>query len=426
MYDKLIDKLNPIYDLTTKEPWYTRYDSYFDKLQHIMAKMYKLTLNEVRGDFWDFPEEISNFVHDCFIDFFITTSYKNYDDNIITKYINRFKHRLSRDTLEYLKQVRIRTFSVYKVLEKNPDGYDILQDILLGTEPIKVESVHNEYDNKNISTVLAKIIPYNGKNYFSGLPIKIYEERFKKKFKVTINKLKKLNLTRYEDITDEMFIKIQEIVQPEELKMFALAFQNVYDLFIEKLDEEYDYDFNDCQIIKYPIKNKKKVIKTLNSMEKDGMLNKTDNEFIFRWQYTLADDTHAGIDIIDNMLVCVTTSQELAKDINFLLQKKLQGAIGFAVFETINNGLEPDRDFTQQEENEILCIFFDKHLRETLKDKIPYLNNMTPKQCQKKNPDLFYEWINMIIQNAKDNTNNTYDYSWIIEELSLDKNRLLD
>ncbi len=126
------------------------------------------------------------------------------------------------------------------------------------------------------------------------------------------------------------------------------------------------------------------------------------------------------------MLVCVTTSQELAKDINFLLQTKLQGAIGFAVFETTNNGSEANRDLTPQEENEILCIFFDKHLRETLKNKIPYLNNMTPKQCQKKNPKLFYEWINMIIQNAKDNTNNTYDYSWIIDEFSLDNNRLLN
>ena len=202
MYDKLIDKINPIYDYTNKEPWVTKYYEHFDKLLHIMAKMYKLTLGEIKSDFWDFPEELSYFVHDCFIDFFITTSYKNYDDNIITKYINRFKHRLSRDTIEYLKQVRIRTFSVYKVIERNPNGYDIIQDILLGTEPIKVESIHNKDDNEDISTILAKVVPYDEKNYFCGLPINIDEEKFKKRFKVTINKLKKLNLTRYEDITN--------------------------------------------------------------------------------------------------------------------------------------------------------------------------------------------------------------------------------
>ena len=80
------------------------------------------------------------------------------------------------------------------------------------------------------------------------------------------------------------------------------------------------------------------------------------------------------------------------------------------------NANEDIPDYVKQE---LFQKFFDKHLKETLKTKIPVLHNLTPKQCLKKDPETFYKWLEDFKQNVLEQTERLYDFSWFLEELGV-------
>ena len=77
-------------------------------------------------------------------------------------------------------------------------------------------------------------------------------------------------------------------------------------------------------------------------------------------------------------------------------------------------------DIPVEVQEEMLKEFFDQHLRKSLDEKIPILNNKTPRQCVKSDPKRVLKWLEMMEENTKEQIpSGNYDMSWVYKELGL-------
>lgn len=115
-------------------------------------------------------------------------------------------------------------------------------------------------------------------------------------------------------------------------------------------------------------------------------------------------------------------TEKAPKKLLKILQENLKNNIGLArIEETDSNNIEPPEklELSEEELSGVLRQYFDEHLRNCLNDKIPILNNMTPKECAIKDPKRLKTWLKMMEENIKEQTQGTYEIAWVYEELRL-------
>ncbi len=362
------------------------------------------------------------------------------DTNVVDAFIKRFKHRISKDDIDVCNKLKKLYFSVYEIVDVKEGQYSIVKDILFNTNEIKViESAGNKAEMVG-QHVLASIISDGEDFYYIGVVIHIDDEYIEVIKKIIVPEFKKSNLT-FEGKNLPEIDKIKQVLYQHYPNLFYYAFKPfvIKPTVVNANNDEFGPV--KCRFkINNPKVNKAKIADILDSLhnkreyniyceDEDAwsfhMLRKssrkvkkadlTENDYII----------YADITIEKSYLEVFILYGTAANKIIDILKKNLKDLIGMAVIEEV---VPPEFDMQDDEEEEIspeieaevLKIFYDKHLKDTLKCKIPILNNMTPKQCLKKEPETFYRWWNLFKENIEEQTKGRYDYTWFKKELGLE------
>lgn len=187
------------------------------------------------------------------------------------------------------------------------------------------------------------------------------------------------------------------------------------DKVIEKLDKIPDFERNEGNELFWAFKEPRKKKKPIEGQ----VITSTDNIFL------------GDLQIKDNKLLCNTMTKPASEKLLKILQDNLGDLISMAVIEheDIFDTSKPKKSKKQNKEDfqipadvqeGIYKDFFDQHLRKSLDEKIPILNNKTPRQCVKSDPKRVLKWLEMMEQNTKEQIpGGNYDMSWVYNELGL-------
>lgn len=405
-----------VLELTNKEPWLSRFEDYQEECLEYFADYFELPPDKLIKKIEQKSDYLAGQFYGICVETFFEMTFDDPQDNIVTAYLKRFKFRMSKDEITILEQMRDNVFSIYEITDLKKGEHLIVEDVFSRGNEHKVFEEAGSLHAEPLTYRVAKMVEVRGKKYFTGVAFSLAIDYVQYVSKMLV-KIAKKEKTSIEEILRESSIQIFEEAFDELLTPPTILNAN-NDKMV----------FND---IYFEIKNKKQVIKILDSLSALGIL-RYEHEELF-WQLTekrkknktanqVEDILLADIKIQDNKLICRAITEKAPKKLLKILQENLKNNIGLARIEEINvKNMEPQEKFELSEEelSGVLSQYFDEHLRNCLNDKIPILNNMTPKECAIKDPKRLKTWLKVMEENIKEQTQGTYDMSWVYDKLGL-------
>ena len=391
------------------------------------------------------------------------------DDNVIDDYLEHRGWRESVRGRRYLEQLRDSVLSLYEVVEVSPGNHCDIKDVIREGKTVRVYERMGTQNLVKWDRLAARVIKLDGKNYFTGgiLPLEydasnLLIEHLEQLRPKLARKLKK----RAQKETSEKSVSASDIntqLLRESCPIFTQAWiANVLDALHKPLPDLYntsgdELSFTDTHFPYQPA-NRDSIIQRLqNSI--DWVRN---DEEGLHWVWLPGDkaDTngnkssgfaietfHGGEAAVYGALVVspqrltfTTNSLERAEQGKELLQAMLENLVGepltkietpeqfmanieeHAMKDSGQGSLNPiDPDI----EKEIIQKTLDTHYRKCLDDKIPALDNKTPRQCVKSKAGRkkVIEWLkyaeNQEQRRASSKNMEPYDFSWMWRELGI-------
>ncbi len=405
-----------VLELTNKEPWLSRFEDYQEECLEHFANYFELPPDKLIKKIEQKSDYLAGQFYGMCVETFFEMTFDDQQDNIVNAYLKRFKFRVPKDEITILEQMRDNVFSIYEITDLKKGEYLIVEDVFARGIEHKVFEEAGSLHAKPLTYRIAKMIEVRGKKYFTGVAFSLDIEYVQYVSKMLVKRAKKEKTS------------IEEILRESSIHIFEQAFDELLTPPTVLNANNDKMEFND---IYFEIKNKKQVIKILDSLSDLGIV-RYEHEELF-WQLTekrkkkktaihVDDILLADIKIRDNKLICRTITEKAPKKLLKILQENLKNNIGLARIEEPNvRNMEPPKELELSEEelSGVLRQYFDEHLRTCLNDKIPVLNSMTPKECAKKDPKRLKIWLKMMEENIKEQTQGTYDMSWVYDELRL-------
>ena len=435
-----------VIDMCRREEWENKFNQNQAQILDVLCNLHKLSQEEVVESILNIDKCIESQMMGFLMITFIS-KYFNDGSNVVDAYLKRFKHRMSRDEMKFYAGLKNIYFSVYKIIDVKPEKYSIIKDILFDTNEIKV--LEGSANNEDIigRHVLASVFEDEGEYYYTGILLPIDEEYLEEMIAPIKKELKGAKIS----------YKNRDLVPIDEVRTFLYKHYPIFFYYVFRpcvLEPTVINDNGDefkPKVCKFKIndinknKNKEKISDILTSLfdKKEYQILEEDE---YRWSLYLLQKSakkrkrselteedyilHGEIRLEDEYLKVTVLYSNQINYIIQILKTNLKDMIGMAVIEDLKiNDAEISEELTSKNvkdnipedvKNEFYKTFFDKHLKELLKIEIPALNNMTPKQCLKKNPKRFNKWYNTLKQEIETVSEGLYDITWFLEELGIE------
>lgn len=432
-----------VIDMCRRKEWENKFNQNQTQILDVLCNLHKLSQEEVVESILNIDECIESQMMGFLMITFIS-KYFNDGSNVVDAYLKRFKHRMSRDEMKFYAGLKNIYFSIYKIIDVKPEKYSIIKDVLFDTNEIKV--LEGSANNEDIigRHVLASVFEDEGEYYYTGIFLPIDEKYLEEMIAPIKKELKSAKIS----------YKNRDLVPIDEVRTFLYKYYPIFFYYVFRpcvIEPTIINDNGDefkPKVCKFKIndinKNKERISDILTSLfdKKEYQILEEDENwwslFLLRKsakklkksELTEEDYILYGeIRLEDEYL---KTTVLYSNQMNYIIQifkKNLKDMIGMAVIEDLNiDNAEASEELASNDikekipeevKNEFYKTFFDKHLKELLNVKIPELNNLTPKQCLKKDPKTFHKWLNTLKQELKTVTEGSYDVTWFLDELGI-------
>jgi len=393
------------------------------------------------------------------------------DRNVIDDYLERRAWRETVPGRRYLQQLRDSVLSLYEVVEVSPGRHCDIRDLVRGGKTFRVYERMGTQNLVKWDQLAARVLMMNGKHVFSGgiLPVpreashKLLQllsqsrESFNKKLSKAPDKEAMRELLSSENL-DELFLRqacpaftsiwlihtLQRLREPlpemtnrdgdtlvfTETRFPFLAEQ--LDAVARRLDATANWEREEA------------------SEHAWAWLSEPDAAVVDSKPGSLAFDTLWGGELPINgrleakpgVLTLTTNSAERAQRAKEELETLLHGLIGpgLSTLQTAEqlmaenkrqqprDGNPESKDAIDPEiEAQIIQLTLDQHYHQVLDERIPALDNKTPRQSarSKRGRKKVVEWLkhleNNELRRAASHGQAPYDSSWMWDELKLDK-----
>lgn len=433
-----------IEDYLKKSPWSERFqenrDFYFSELSNQL----NISEDELFERVKDQPA--SGNMYGIIFESLFDKEYGDSHINIIDEYIKRRGWKLSKEEKAILEQLRDQPFSIYEVIEVNQGDNVVIQNILVNSGEIRVFEKSGSKSMKPFDFIVAKVLKEDETYGFTGCIFKISKteaKRIQNKVKEAFQS-KNIILKDNEDISDETNQEIKEILRAFTSEMLISAFK--YALTPTRYITYEGDDIAPAEIT-FIVKDRKRVINKLNKHNDLYIADEEPDNLFWNWavdKKTLAVAERnastfetfldndllviGNIELVGKILKCSTMSEPRTKKLIKLLQDYLGDLIDMPVVKHIDIFKKSKKKKSEKVkpevpieiEREIVTEYFDEHYRKILDEKISVLNNQTPRECAKTDPERVKRWLKMLDEQETTKKIN-YDTSWIWKELGIKK-----
>ena len=403
---------------------------------------------------------------------FISRRLQPDDRNIIDDYLKRRGWRESVPGRRYLQQLRDSALSLYEVVEVSPGHHCDVRDLVRGGKTFRV---HERLGTQNLvrwDRLAARVLNMNGQHVFSGGILPFPREAAQSLLKVLTESRRQFDKELSRVAGKEAMTKMlsSEDLGERFLQDACPAFTSIWLVHTlkhlrEPLPEMVNRDgealvFTETRF-PFPAEQLEEIVRRLD----DAADWERDNPDEHTWIWlpepdAVADKNQGGItfdtlrggrhpingtlEAKPGVLTLTTNSVARSQRGQAVLEVLLHGLVGPALSklqtpeqlmaenETHQQG-DDDRASTDSIDPEIAAEIIqhtlDQHYRRCLDERIPALDNKTPRQCarSKQGREKVVEWLkhleNSELRRASSQGQEPYDSNWMWDELKLDKHR---
>lgn len=449
-----------------KGPWLDHLQLILDEHLHVYCDQFEIDsfeeLGAKIGDHW-----VSALRDVAFMDFL---SRETEDGNIVEAYLKKAGRNKERViTKAYLQGIQGSVMSLYEVSDIRPGISFLAQDLILGGDPILVEEKSATQTLAPWDYIAARIVDVRGHSIIAGAVLP-----FERKLAHEMIQHIHMMADTAELAVEEMFDESETFPEDDVIRSTALnitlaieapMFSQIWlegtnlDASQTALPSLCNSDGEDIEFIHlhYP------VLHGITHLEISDIINRASGmelagDDFWNW----IDDTPANmlgkppqteglkvgsqsfdgkqilgtLELKERKLKALTNSVARAQRLQANLDNLLQGLVGIPLKEhqTAQQAFKehqrnPHRspepaNLSEDEEAEIVKAFMDQHYSKTLDEPVGMLNNKTPRQAARSKAGKLdvVNWIkyleNQTVQ-QNGNSQQTYDFTWMWEELSL-------
>ncbi len=390
------------------------------------------------------------------------------DKNIVDEYLERRGWRESVPGRRYLRLLRDSTLSIYEVLEVSPGHHCDVRDLVRGGKTVRV---HEHAGTQNLfkwDRIAARVLKSNGQHVFAGGILPFPQEAAQYLLKVLTESREEFDI-EHSRVTDKESVPRTLSSKDRENRFLQSAcplFSSVW--LIHTLEQHRapspeitnrDGDALMFTETRFPFlaENLEDIAERLDAAaewERDDP-----HKYTWIWlreldasreepQHGLALETLRDgqrpligtLELTPGALILATNSTERATQGKDVLEALLRGLIGpaLSLLQTPeqlvaendldeHGGANPAESVDPDIAAELIHRTLDQHYRQCLDEPIPVLENKSPRQCarSKKGRDQVIEWLKHLENNelrlAADSGRESYDSSWMWDELKLGK-----
>jgi hypothetical protein len=371
--------------------------------------------------------------------------------NLTEDFLKRRGWREGVHGRRYLRQLGESIISLYEVQAVVPGSYCDVVDLVRGGKPVRVFEKSGTSSMARWDRIGTRILPGSGKPMFSGAVLPFSHDASEALLSILLNTentareaISKLDAEA--DLTDALNAAIEE----DFMEYTVPAFSGVWLTEVIKqleapLPEILNRDgeslmFAETQF-KFDKKNRKEIITLLDEADDWTRDNKKDPNWAWLPEGKEGPQTiHGFLEARSNALWLSTNSTSRYEKGSAALEKLLGDLIGppLTRLQSPEQMLEerarsgkassppPELDIDPQQLAQVMSGFLDQHYRETLDEKIPALDDKTPRQCVKtrQGREKVIAWLkyleNQESHKANRDGSSAYDFTWMWVELGLD------
>jgi hypothetical protein len=378
------------------------------------------------------------------------------DRNLVEDFLKRRGWREGVRGRRYLRQLSESVLSLYEVVDLAPGSHCDLKDLLRGGKLVRVYEQSGTRGMAQWDRIVARVLPGDGKRIFSGAILPFSPEASQALLEVIEDirrrdKNKQTRLAETENLAD-----LDDSFDVADLQIPATAFSQVWLMQVVTACEASPPEFVTADGEPLLLaetrmtfeRSSGKSISTLLDTAKDWE-RESEDELSWVWLPGADDETgfpttlHGFLRMTDNELWLTANSlnrsdkgkQALIDLLGDLINPqltRLQSPEQFLAEERASldssSGIDPAGiDLDPDELSDILSDYLDQHYRKALDEPIPALGNKTPRQCIKtKNGKIkVIAWLkymeNQEYRKASQSDGIPYDFSWMWNELGLEK-----
>jgi len=438
-----------IEEYSKKSPWKERFIEHCDNYMDLFAEDMKLSRQEFVNKINSLNDSsMSRNIFFACMETFIEKEFETPADNIVEEYLKRRRWKMSKESALCLEEMKNRSFSIYEVVDTKPGEYAVVKDVLLNTKEINVYDESGSRALKPLMFVISKVIQINGEFFFSSAVFVLnpsFVEQFKKHVKKEL-KEKKFDFKEYQIAPRELSVDENDVLRKYTPDLFISGVRSLLVPAVVLNPNGDEISFNS---INFLVKDENKAVGIFDGISE--LERGEDKEKLF-WIFTelrknkektinvkkdgitlqSTNDIFLGdVELKGKKLLCNTMTKPASEKLIKILRENLGDLLSMPVIEHENlfdkskkTSSKKDQEFDMPEEVEqkIIEQFFDEHLRKSLDEKIPILNNKTPRKCTKSDRQKLLKWLEMMEQNAKEQIpGGKYDMSWVYEELGINR-----
>ncbi|MGD8570449.1 MAG: hypothetical protein PVJ39_20345 [Gammaproteobacteria bacterium] len=407
-------------------------------------------------------------IHGMILEDFFSCRFDPDDSNVIDDYLRSRGWRESYRGRCYLERLRDSVPSLYELVDVSPGKHCDVKDLVRNGKPVRVYEKMGTQNLVKWDRLATRVIKLDGKHYFTGgiLPLKhdvstlLIEQLEQLQLELKTNaKKQKTQDPSLPDIKTKSQL-LRSFCPFITLAWIADAFNALHQSLPELSNSSGDRLSFTETFFPYQDQNRDLIIQRLN--ESVEWVCDDEQESRWVWLFDGKSDTKAqdssglyietfrdGESTIYGSLVVnpkqlsfTANSMERAEQGKELLRATLDGLIGepLTKIETpeqimekldvqasgVNEQSEPS-DIDPEIEKEIIKKTMDTHYLKCLDDKIPVLNDKTPRECAKTKSGRkkVIEWLkyleNQELKRANKAHIEPYDFTWMWRELGLER-----
>ncbi len=398
----------------------------------------------------------------CAFEDFLTLEFDVPGENIVDEYLKRRSWREKPPAKAYMKALRTSIISLYEVSDIVPGSSMKLRDLIRGGEPLTISEKSATQTLKQWDRIAARVVHVRGQTIMAGGVLtysfkaceKLYdgirdvldidaEDLSKAITDATLQHIAPLfSMYWVADVMENISLRERlnlfnsegEIIEFRDLrfpfsasvtqKQISQALSIIPDLYQENAkfwnwletarDREYNSNPNPedgSQTLNTVLDNGAQVLGTIEIKGKTLILSVNSAGRAERGQVMIE---RALKDLVKTPLIEIQTfDQMMAED------------------EVNSTPSEAQLDISPEVAQQIMQQTLDSHYRESLDQPIPALDNKTPRQSvkSKKGKAKVIEWLKYLenrsaLSQASDIPMSDYDFTWVWEELGIDRTRL--
>lgn len=403
---------------------------------------------------------------------FLTGFYGPEEINPIDDYLKRRGWQESVQGKQYLQGLRDSVLSLYEVVDVDPGRFVILRDLILGGDPIKVTERSGSQYMVKWDRFACRMVHVLGKPLLTGGVLPLPPDvavKVKDALEDAIHELEKI-AKREVKKTPGLEMPRRAALAVEVLLESPVVFTGFWmtDLLQKQMNPKppmVNFDGEELVFmeIRYPmtgdhgdeIRERLDVIKGFYRNEKDESAwnwlrdpkglpraggSKPEGKIAYDANLESGKQVMGMVELREGAVVLTVNAKGRAETGRALLEKSLDGLVGTPLtgIQTLEQAMDannqrkeqgdgppPPSDLSPQEEAQILNGFLDQHFRKILKERIPALDNKTPRQAlrSKVGRRKVVEWLKMLENNemrrARESGLEPYDATWMWEELGI-------